>query len=270
VSPIRLTASAREKIWGTTALSPWFPDSREKIGEVWFLSGGEPLPILVKFIFTSDRLSVQVHPNDDYARIHENSRGKTEMWHILRAEPGASIALGLRSEVSGETLRAAAVSGEIESLLNWVPVAPGDTFFTPAGTIHAIGAGIALCEIQQQSDVTYRLYDYGRPRELHLDRAIAVATKAPHPGKSARTRLSSTEERLASCPYFVTDRIEPRAGFNYEPDRERLHLLIFLEGTGRIAGNCFRAGEAWMVPAGAEAFAIEPQTPCCLLRTYVP
>ncbi len=270
MKPARLTASPREKIWGATALTPWFPDSLEKIGEVWFLNEGEPLPILVKFIFTSDRLSVQVHPDDEYARIHENSPGKTEMWHILRAQPGASIALGLQTEVSSETLRAAATSGEIESLLRWVPVAPGDTFFTPPGTIHAIGPGIALCEIQQQSDVTYRLYDYGRPRELHLDRAIAVARPAPHPGKSVRLRLSPTEERLAACPYFVTDRLELCAGYRYEPDPARLHLLVFLEGAGRIAGESFRAGEAWLIPAAAERFAIEPEPACSLLRTYVP
>jgi mannose-6-phosphate isomerase len=270
VKPTRLTSSPREKIWGATALSPWFPDSREKIGEVWFLSEGEPLPILVKFIFTSERLSVQVHPDDEYARIHENSPGKTEMWHILRAEPGATIAVGLREETSGEALRAAAISGEIESLLAWVPVAAGDTVFTPPGTIHAIGAGIALCEIQQQSDVTYRLYDYGRPRELHLDRAIAVSQPGPHPGKAVPVRLSADEERLAACPHFVTDRIQACSTLRYQPDPARMHLLIVLEGTGRLAGERFRAGEAWQVPAGADPFEIEPETASSFLRTYVP
>ncbi|HOK47419.1 MAG TPA: class I mannose-6-phosphate isomerase [Bryobacteraceae bacterium] len=270
MKPVKLTASSRPKIWGATNLMPWFPNSTEKIGEVWFVSDGESLPILVKFIFTSERLSVQVHPDDEYARVHENSPGKTEMWHILRAEPGASIAVGLRSEVSKEELRAAAISGEIENLLNWVPVSSGDTIFTPAGTIHAIGAGLALCEIQQQSDVTYRLYDYGRPRELHLDRAIEVSRPGPHPGKSARTRLSATEERLAECPYFVTDRIETRTGFRYQPDPQRMHLLIVIGGTGTLAGACFRPGEAWMIPAGAAPFAIEPESECCFLRTYAP
>lgn len=270
MKPTRLTASPRGKIWGATALRPWFPDSREKIGEVWFLSDGKPLPILVKFIFTSDRLSVQVHPDDEYARIHEGSPGKTEMWHILRAEPGAAIAVGLRSEISSDTLRAAAISGEIESLLNWISVAPGDTIFTAPGTIHAIGAGIALCEIQQQSDLTYRLYDYGRPRELHLDRAIDVARPGPHPGKSAPVRLSATEERLAVCTHFVTDRIQVCSGLRYRPESARMHLLIVLEGTGRLAGECCRAGETWLVPAGADPFTIEPEIACSFLRTYVP
>ena len=127
------------------------------------------MPLLVKLLFTSDNLSVQVHPGDAYAREHHNSRGKTEMWHILRAEPEAKIALGLRERVTPERLREAAQSGEIMELLNWVPARPGDTFFVPAGTIHAIGGGLALCEMQQHSDITYRLYDYGRPRELHLE-----------------------------------------------------------------------------------------------------
>ncbi len=270
MKPTRLTASLREKIWGATALGPWFPDSREKIGEVWFVSDGKPLPILIKFIFTSGHLSVQVHPDDEYARIHEGSPGKTEMWHILRADPGATIAVGLRSEISSERLREAAISGEIESLLNWIRVSPGDTIFTAPGTIHAIGAGVALCEIQQQSDVTYRLYDYGRPRELHLDRAIAVARPGLHPGKSVPVRLSATEERLAACPHFVTDRIQVCVGLRYQPDPARTHFLIILEGAGRLAGEPCRAGEAWLVPPGADPFAIEPENAFSLLRTYVP
>ncbi len=134
------------------------------------------MPLLVKFLFTSDNLSVQVHPNDEYAaKHHEGSRGKTEMWHILRAEPGAKIAFGVRVPVTKEELRTAAESGAIVDLLNWIPVRPGETYFIPAGTVHAIGGGLVICEVQQLSDVTYRLYDYkrvdkdGKERELHLD-----------------------------------------------------------------------------------------------------
>ena len=119
-----------------------------------------------------------MHPDDEFAARTKNSRGKTEMWHILRADPGAQIALGFRRPITPERLRGASISGEIEQLLHWVDVQPGQTFFTPAGTVHAIGAGIALCEIQQHSDVTYRLYDYGRPRELHLDKAADVSNLA--------------------------------------------------------------------------------------------
>src|SRR5262249_46670605 len=152
-----------------------------KIGEVWFST--PELPILVKFLFTTENLSVQVHPSG------ECGVGKTEMWHILRAAEGASIALGFRDTVTPAWARAAAESGEILEMLRWYPVRAGETYFTPAGTVHAIGAGIALCEIQQHSDITYRLYDYGRPRELHLEEGLAVSDFGTHPGASACVQL---------------------------------------------------------------------------------
>lgn len=270
-APARLGSKALEKIWGTAATEPWYPSSGRKIGEIWFQGqDGAPLPLLVKFIFTSDRLSVQVHPDDAYARAHENSAGKTEMWYILRAEPGATIACGLKERVSPERLREASLSGEIEGMLYWMPVQPGDVVFMPAGSIHAIGAGIVLCEIQQQSDVTYRLYDYGRPRPLHLDKAMAVCDPGPHPGKSTPVALGAGEWRLAACPYFVTDLLgfaDPRT---YAPDAGRMHVLIAMEGRGRWNGEPFHEGAAWQVPAGAAPFQIEPAGRVRLLRTYVP
>src|SRR6476660_7140505 len=156
----RLTPRFVPKVWGSIHLEPWFPNASEKIGEVWFepLPGASALPLLIKFLFTTEPLSVQVHPE-----------GKTEMWHILAAEPGAKIAAGFREPITGQRLRESALSGEIEQLLEWFEARPGDTFFIPAGTVHAIGAGLVLCEIQQHSDLTYRLFDYGRRRELHLD-----------------------------------------------------------------------------------------------------
>lgn len=250
VSLVRLTPSFREKIWGTTHLSPWFPDSSGKTGEVWFL-GEREYPILIKFIFTSERLSVQVHPGDPYAREHENSRGKTEMWHILRAEPGAKIAAGFREPVKRNRLREASLSGEIEQLLTWREVSAGDTYFTPAGTVHAIGGGIALCEIQQNSDVTYRLYDYGRPRELHLDKAVEVAELTPSPG-----RVLSRGEVLVVCDHFVASALR-LAGSRTVRGGGRLHFLIVLEGSGSIAGEPFQPGEVWHAPAGADDFSLE-------------
>ena len=143
-APVKLLAKAVPKVWGATKLEPWYRDAAEKIGEIWLEHpDGVRLPLLVKFLYTSEALSVQVHPSDEYARRHENSYGKTEMWVILRAEPGARIAHGLRETVSRERLREAALSGEIEGLLNWVTVEAGDVLFTPAGVIHAIGAGLA-------------------------------------------------------------------------------------------------------------------------------
>jgi mannose-6-phosphate isomerase len=228
---------------------------------VWFPPPAE-VPLLVKFLFTSARLSVQVHPEDDYARRHENSAGKTEMWHILRAEPGAEIALGFREPISRQRLRDASVSGEIEKLLCWIPAAPGETYFTPAGTVHAIGGGLALCEIQQVSDVTYRLYDYGRPRELHVDKGVEVSDLGTHPG--ARPTHGNL---LVECPYFRTEKLEIAAAQHY--GYERPHLLILIAGEGAFDDRPCRAGEVWLAPAGAE-FSVHPANALRMLRTSIP
>jgi mannose-6-phosphate isomerase len=243
----RLGRTPYEKVWGSPNTTPWYenPDGR-MIGEIWF-SASESVPLLVKLLFTSDNLSVQVHPQDDYARERHNSRGKTEMWHILRAEPDAQIALGLKRKVMPEELRSAALSGEIMDLLNWIPAREGETFFVPAGTIHAIGAGLALCEVQQYSDITYRLFDYGRPRELHLEDSIAVSNCEVQ--KSAEVGLP------VECAYFRTDRIEVRGSVEIASAQSNA-IYIALQGEGRIAGEQFRAGEAFEVPAGAGAFDI--------------
>jgi mannose-6-phosphate isomerase len=244
VSPLRLTPSFREKVWGATKLEPWFPNSTRKIGEVWFEGIANP-PLLIKFLFTSENLSVQVHPDDAFASRHHNSCGKTEMWHILAAEPGAKIAAGFREPLSAERLEEAALSGEIETLLEWFDAAPGDTFFIPAGTVHAIGAGLALCEIQQYSDVTYRLYDYGRPRELHLEKALAVS----HLGRS-NARQKPSGERLVSCEYFITKRLEIDQPRRHQPRSSEAEFLIVIEGQGAVGGEPSQAGDCWYFPAG--------------------
>ncbi|MCL5745078.1 MAG: class I mannose-6-phosphate isomerase [Acidobacteria bacterium] len=197
---VRLTPSLRSKVWGKTSLGPWFADSPEPVGEVWF-THTEELPLLVKFLYTSARLSVQVHPADG----EDGPRGKTEMWHILDAEPGATIALGFRRPVTREELRAAAASGAVEELLNWMPVKAGETYFAPAHTVHAIGGGIVLCEIQQHSDITYRLYDYGRSRQIHVEQSLRVADLGVHPGAS---RPHPETGLLVACPYFATSVVE--------------------------------------------------------------
>lgn len=268
-SPVRLTPSLRTKLWGVTDLRPWFAKQPEKTGEVWFVHD-RPLPLLVKFLFTSERLSVQVHPDDDYARLHENSNGKTEMWRVLRAEPGAAIGIGFHEELSKERLREAALSGEIETLLDWRKVKAGDTFLIPAGTVHALGAGLVVCEIQQQSDVTYRLYDYGRPRELHLDRAVEVATPRPYPGASVPHPLGGAVTRLAECRHFITDLLDVTEPFRYEPDVSRDQMLVAIEGEAVVDEQSCRAGEAWLIPAGSGAFDIRLSTPARFLRTSNP
>ena len=265
---IRLERSFRPKIWGSKSLGPWFADREEEIGEVWFTHTPPP-PLLVKFIFTSDRLSVQVHPDDAYAAVHANSAGKTEMWHILRAEPGAAVAAGFRETIERDRARLAAASGEIEHLLEWLPVASGDTIVIPAGTVHAIGAGISLCEIQQYSDVTYRLYDYGRPRELHLNRALEVARLTPHPGKSAPRRGPDGAMILAECPYFVTELVTlPRGGHRLAARGSQ--ILIAIEGAGALNGERFAAAEAWLVPDGCAPVSIQADRTIRLLRTWAP
>ncbi|MGH9654009.1 MAG: class I mannose-6-phosphate isomerase, partial [Bryobacteraceae bacterium] len=168
--PVRLEPVFRDRIWGREDLRPLFPDAPQgrRIGEVWF-EPKTPHGLLVKFLFTSERLSVQVHPDDDYARRRHNSLGKTEAWYVLDAQPPGELAVGFREPLTPERLREVAQSGEIEQFLDWRKVSPGDLVFVPAGTVHAIGAGLTVCEIQENSDITYRLYDYGRGRELHLD-----------------------------------------------------------------------------------------------------
>jgi mannose-6-phosphate isomerase len=246
-----------DKVWGSPLTQPWLanPEGR-KIGEIWF-SAPEVMPVLVKFIFTSDRLSVQVHPDDEYARAHGAERGKTEMWHILRAEADAKIALGLCQPVKKQHLLAAALDGDIVDLLQWIPVQAGETFFVPAGTIHAIGSGLVLCEIQQFSDVTYRLFDYRRQpeRALHLDDSLAVADCAPADCRRHAAPLADGRELLAECEYFRTERLRVSgSALCHAPPQPAMYVAI--AGEGKIAGEPFQAGEAWLVPADS-MFTIE-------------
>jgi len=266
-SPLRLTAGLKEKIWGSASTEPWYASDGRLIGEVWF-TGPQTLPLLVKLIFTEENLSVQVHPGDVFAAEHEHSRGKTEMWHILRAAPGAKVAMGFRKEISSERLRAASIRGEIMDLLNWVDARPGDTFFIPAGTVHAIGAGLTLCEVQQQSDVTYRLYDYGRGRELHLEKGIAVANPGTHPGYAPRIPLDGAE-LLVECAYFRTEIRTFSQPVEHVPNGRTEEILVFLRGAGVIGGAPFRLGEAWLV-SGQAPVQIEPNSEVTMLRTFVP
>ena len=243
----RLAPTFWDRVWGSVHTEPWHRNTDgRKIGEVWF-PVSDDIAILVKFLFTSDNLSVQVHPSDDYAQLHHGSRGKTEIWHILRAEPGAQVAVGLRETISTQRLRDAALSGEIMKLLNWMPARVGDTFFVPAGAVHAIGGGLVVCEIQQHSDVTYRLYDYGRPRELHLDHALEVSIPEPF---EARTTLPF------ECPWFRAELLVV-SGSVKVPAASRNAIYVAIEGEGSIAGESFRAGEAWEIPEGVAPFEID-------------
>ena len=232
-----------EKPWGRTDLPSMFdsPEGR-RIGEVWFTGDGD-LPLLAKYIFTSERLSIQVHPNDEQARARGLANGKTECWYILDAEPGSTIGLGFKGPLSEGQLRDAALDGSIEELLDWRPVRPGDFLFVPAGTVHAIGGGLSLLEFQQNSDTTYRLYDYGRPRELHLDYGLAVALREPYPDALAK-HLSAGEQTLVDGPHFTL--IQARC--DSLPDHRRWVLPI--KGQGRSGAETAGPGECLLLEPG--------------------
>jgi mannose-6-phosphate isomerase len=234
-----------EKPWGRDELPAMFDaPASKRIGEVWFTGAGDK-PLLVKYLFTSERLSIQVHPSDEEARARRLCRGKSECWYILDAEPDATLGIGLNQQLSASALRAAALDGSIEKLMHWHRVRAGDFFLIPPGTIHAIGGGISLLEFQQNSDATYRLYDYGRPRELHIEDAVAVANASPYPA-SLRQHLSPEEQRmLVDGPAFVL----------LHTCQDALHQserwVIPLEGEIRSNGDHALPGECLFVPAGA-------------------
>jgi mannose-6-phosphate isomerase len=230
-----------EKPWGRTQLPPMFDAPKDqRIGEVWFTDGVD-LPLLTKYIFTSERLSVQVHPDDEQARARGLPHGKTECWYILEADLGSSLGLGLKREVSVGELRGAALDGSIEGLLDWRAVHAGDFFLVPPGTIHAIGGGLSLIEFQQNVDVTYRLYDYGRPRELHLDNAVAVACRAPYREGLAQHIPPDEERTLLDGPQFklVHSRTDALLG--------RRRWVIPLEGTVHTRSDSASPGDCLLI-----------------------
>jgi len=241
----RLASRHVERIWGRRDLSGAFapPDGAgaEPIGAIWF-EGPPDAELLVKYLFTSERLSIQVHPDDDAARPRGHERGKDEAWYVLSADPGAVIGLGLTREVTREALRAAALDGSIEQLLDWRPVQAGETFYSPAGTIHAIGGGLSLVEIQQNLDLTYRLHDYGRPRELHLNEGVAVADPAPWTPSFAPVRVGP-RTILAAGRAFVLER------WTFHGDAAAAlpedSVLVPLAARGAIDGTALSEGTVW-------------------------
>ena len=235
-----------EKVWGRRHLpAPFTNDSDARVGEIWFDPPAQLPDLLVKYIFTSEKLSVQVHPSDEQAPA--DKRGKEECWFILDAEPGAKLAIGLKEGVSDQALRAAALDGSIEEMLIWHPVAPGDFFYLPAGTIHAIGPGISLIEVQQNSDITYRLYDYGRPRQLHLDQALSVAKRVSY-AKRARDGVRPwTGRALHEGRHFRIDLIDGVPGAEAVARYRGRLLLVPIEGDYSVAGEPVPAGSCALV-----------------------
>ena len=311
LEPLKFRPSLREKIWGTQDLRPVLGRVDGRIGEAWCLYDGSEvahgpltgrridsliaefgtrimgrgwtgsgedgprLPIIAKLLFCAGNLSIQVHPD---ARQSDSRRGKTELWYIIAAEPGARLGLSLDTSLDPGRLAGAARNGTIDRLMHWVPAHPGDCVLLPAGTLHSAGGGAVLCEIQQNSDVTYRLYDYGRPdldgrlRALDVDRAVAAVDLHSRPAPRAPQLMddgSCRVESLGKCPHFLTELLSWDSPFIYMPDRRRIHLLVCIRGCGSMAGISFEAGDAFLVPAEAARFpvdGIEAQ----VVRAHVP
>ncbi|MFM6831705.1 MAG: class I mannose-6-phosphate isomerase [Novosphingobium sp.] len=244
-----LTKRMVEKPWGRQVLpAPFVAPEGKRIGEVWFEPPPELSSILVKYIFTSEKLSVQVHPSDmQAAELGEHDRGKEECWLVIAAEPGATLGIGFKESVDAEAMRRAALDGTIEDMMAWHPVVPGDFFYIPAGTVHAIGAGVSLIEIQQNSDITYRLYDYGRPRELHLAKGVAVARGEPYADGLHKPVRDDGATMLVDGPFFAV------AHVNGPPLWDSLTysggdlLVIPLRGALTQAGAALNAGECYAI-----------------------
>ncbi|MCL2108177.1 MAG: class I mannose-6-phosphate isomerase [Oscillospiraceae bacterium] len=291
ISPFKLKPTYKDYIWGGNKLKKLFgKKSGGKIAESWELSchpdgqsviadgphkgktllefltacGQPPVPFLIKLIDASDNLSVQVHPDDDYARIHENDSGKTEMWYVLEADESAFIFLGFNREMSREALKNRVESNEITDVLCRKKVTRGDVIFIPAGTIHAIGKGVVLAEVQQCSNATYRVYDFGRlgkdgnPRPLHLDKALDVTDYRAYKEPIFGAKVLSSEEnyvyvRLAKCDYFCVDKLslkDEAAEFVFKRDKSKFGCLLCIDGA--VALDC--GGHSLALSKGETAF----------------
>jgi len=318
-TPLQLSNVFKPKIWGRKSLAPLFtvPEgSRELMGEVWitddesrFLNGpvagrtladvakeygpelhgtnwkGERFPILAKYIFTGDWLSVQVHPDDEGARFHDPGNvGKYEMWYIVHADRKAAILLGLKPGVTREKLRSAFEKGISKELLNRFHPQAGETIFVPPGTVHALGPGLVLFEVEQNSDLTYRLDDFGRvgldgkPRPLHLDKGMEVARLElpPHrnlPRLVTREAYGTRRYTLASR-HFALEELLVRRAAHFQGNPRRVEVLSILDGYGRLENAAgwlgYRTGETWLIPPGAGMYRLVPRERTRLLKFYVP
>ena len=250
----RARAVTLQKPWGVSDLLPWSSAKADggAVGEIWFersSKAAEDSSLLLKLLFTSQPLSIQVHPNDNYANSIGLPNGKTEAWYVLSAAPGAKIALGVREEITALQLRSAIESGKLPGIVLWRPVAAGDIISVPAGTIHAIGAGLVIAEIQQRSDATFRMFDYGRQRDLHIDNAVAVADTAPAETRAQPKRLTDQRTILISGPYFVFESIEltPNSVWTMEATKETWMLVV--KGSVRAGTSNIGMGDAMFAEA---------------------
>jgi mannose-6-phosphate isomerase len=313
--------------WGTLDLSAIYPNHKfnERIGEAWLtgdncLVANGPLakrsladlskefgselvgtaapdpqrfPLLLKFLFTEEKLSVQVHPDDRTARRFGEPWGKTECWYVAHARPGSQIALGLKPGVTASQLEQAIHDESAEDLLNWISIFQGEMIYVAGGTVHTIGPGAVLLETQQQSDTTYRLYDYGRPRPLHLERGLASVKERTASGKvirpspveidldpkAGKNRFSS----MITAPYFTVELFELKAPHDFsaaefeknDSGKTSAQILVALEGCGVVQAQgrdpvTFAKGDAVVIPAAVEGFSVHPQWQLEFLKASVP
>jgi mannose-6-phosphate isomerase len=238
---------AQQKPWGVLAPSLDGSQSINRIGEIWYErpDAGSPAPdLLLKLLFTSQPLSVQVHPTDAYAQSIGLLNGKTEAWYVLSAEPGSKVAVGLKEEVTKLQLQDSIIDGSISELIAWRGVNPNDVVFVPAGTIHAIGAGLVIAEIQQRSDSTFRVFDHGRARTLHVEQALAVAATGPAQVWPAAHNVTEERTVLAANDYFVFERIKLPPHTTWVLDASRETWLLLLTADARAGSLDLRNGDA--------------------------
>lgn len=308
--PFLVTPEFHERVWGARDLRPYFNRvaEAEPIGEVWMtgescLAASGPLtgqnlrelalhygaaltgdaspqperfPLLIKFLFPRQKLSIQVHPDDQGARQRGQSCGKTECWYIARAIEGAQVGLGLRAGINSEMFRLAIEAKQAEHMLNWIDVRSGDMIYVDAGTVHAVGPNSIIVETQQNSDITYRLYDYDRPRELHLDQGMAAIREKTYAGLVA-PQLREGAETLVCSPCFVVEkhRLSQPLTLHAEPGKSSVQILIGLDGGAVVECEgaqplTFMRGEAVVIPASSPAVALRPQWSAEILRMRLP
>jgi mannose-6-phosphate isomerase len=317
--PLLMLPAFDPRPWGTLDLSPIYPNRKfeEKIGEAWLTGddckiangplAGQTLaqvgekyqrelvgdaardarrfPLLLKFLFPHEKLSVQVHPDDEQARRGGQPWGKTECWYVAHAKPGAQIALGLKPGVTVRQLEDAIHEKRAEEVLNWLNVYTGDMIYVAGGTVHTLGPGSVIVETQQQSDTTYRLYDYGRPRELHLKEGLAavklkvVSGKVVRPAPAQIPGGNNRQAPLVAAPYFVVDMFEMKDAQELstrdDSGKSSAHILVALEGFGVVESTgaepvSLAKGDAVVIPASVEQFTVRPQWTLEFLRARVP
>jgi mannose-6-phosphate isomerase len=252
---------AMHKPWGVSDLQPWssIDGTGDAVGELWFERADKNAAIpalLLKLLFTSEPLSIQVHPDDTFARAMGMANGKSEAWYIISAKPGAQIGVGLNRRITPQELRASIANGSIVDLVQWRSVAEGDAIFIPAGTIHALGAGIVLAEIQQRSDTTFRLFDYGRQRELHIDNGVAVANAWPLRSPTNPTRLTVERTVLVASQHFVLERIELPKGSSWALFAEAETWVLAIDGHAAIGLAAVSKGQAIFAAGGRASIEV--------------